>query len=168
MIFECRAETLEAQAVEFAGAKLMLVAVDGAAHVVPADAFLLLFQEKRVESAPVELPRYRALTKPVKKVAAPAPASAKKVATPSPATGATPDDGAMTTMQAVMSAVAEQPRTMAETQDRVCVILGWDLKNPKSRDRIYQNIWMALKNGKLEKRTDPATQLSRLFIKAAQ
>jgi hypothetical protein len=68
----------------------------------------------------------------------------------------------------MLQAIGESPRTSAETQDRVCVLMGWPTAEKKFRDRVYQAIWAAINAKKIEKRTDPGTQLSHLYLVGAK
>lgn len=72
------------------------------------------------------------------------------------------------TTEAMLQAIGEAPRTSAETQDRMCTLMGWPTTEKRYRDRAYQAIWAAINAGKIEKRTDPSTQLPRLYLKGAQ
>lgn len=162
MIYQSRATQVEAVPVVLAGSKLMAVAVDGAAHLVPADSFGLFFRPEETVEVPPVTEKVPAAPKPVMETVAkkqqPAkPPIARSVAKP----GGDPE---LSTLEAVMKAVAEHPRTQAEAQDRACDFLGWNGQDKKLRERVYQSIWLALKNGKLAKRTDPNTQLSHLYI----
>jgi hypothetical protein len=169
---------VEAQAVTFAGAGLMLVALNGAAHVLPAEAFELLFQpvleaqpEKEVGVA-VDLPfkfkeaPARPFTKSAKAASSVHMEKPKPgVVAPAAAAGKPAE---MTTGEAMIAVIREGKHTQAETIDRMCSLLGWAHGDKAARERCYQCIWLAKKNGKVVACDDPETQLPYLALAGAQ
>lgn len=185
MMYIPRASLVTAQPVEMAGASLMVVSVGGGYEVVAADSFNRLFRlteaaEAKPEKAAGVDPKLSAIPHPWSKKGKAQLDLRKKTAKPvessepsktigivkqtPPAGSEGGEAGELRTTEAMLAAVAEAPRTSAETQDRVCVMMGWPVGEKKYRDRVYQSIWVALKEGKIEKRTDPATQLSHLYL----
>ena len=171
MMYTPRVSLAEAAPVQLGDSRLMVVEIDGRPQVVAADSFLALFRpvEEAAPAEPVHQVDKKARPVPFKKAKAKRgraisiPPKAAAVEALAPVEG----DSEMTTSEAVFRAVDEKPRGVAETQDRVLVLLGWPESDKKYRDRVYQSIWANLKAGKLEKRTDPETQLSHLYRKGA-
>lgn len=187
-----RASLVAASPVEVAGAKLMVVAIAGGFEVVAADSFNRLFRPAEAADRPqAETETPEAATdetktphpwskkgkaqlalrtvKVAKRIESSEPSKTARIVkqTP-PAVVGGENASELRTTEALMQAVAESPRTGAETQDRVCVLMGWQTAEKKYRDRVYQAMWAALKDGKIEKRTDPATQLSHLYLAGAK
>ncbi len=73
-------------------------------------------------------------------------------------------DRELKTGTAVIMAVKECPRTTAELQDRVCVIMGWEPRDVQARGRIYAAIKARVDSGTLVKRDDPKTQLPAFYL----
>ena len=160
MIFESIYDQLEAsKPVEVGGHSLVVVEVAGSHYAIPAEVFELLFRPAesatRKESLPVATTPKK--TSPKKK--------AEAARRPSPAQ---PADG-MKTTEAVLQAVAEQPRTTAEVIERAAVILGvGPVPGDDWKKRLYANIDYNLRAGKLVRKTDPATQLTKIHLGGAQ
>lgn len=164
--------------VEMGDSKLMVVHVGEGWEVVAADSFNRLFRP--AESVDGVAPKKVDSQHPWKKKGGleskPRPAAAAKSVESSKASKSAPvvkqepsaEVPELGTTEAVMRAVVEAQRTQAETIDRVCQMLGWPVLEKKFRDRVYQAIWTALKDGKLQKRTDPSTQLSHLYLAGAK
>jgi hypothetical protein len=179
-----RASLVTATPVEISGAQLMVVAIGNGFEVVAADSFHRLFRP--AEPAAPEVAAEKAATphpwskkgkaqlnlrneKPAK-VVEPSAASKDVGIVRKALAAATGGENAseLRTTEAMLQAVGEAPRTSAETQDRVCVLMGWPTTEKKYRDRVYQAIWAAINAKKVEKRTDPATQLSHLYLVGAK
>lgn len=190
MMYIPRASLVTATPVEIAGASLMVVCVAGGYEVVGADAFNRLFRlTEAAETEPDKSagidPKLAATPHPwskagksqldlrKKKTAKPIesnePSKTVGIVKQTPAgVGGGENASELRTTEAMLQAIGEAPRTSAETQDRVCVLMGWPTTEKKYRDRVYQAIWTAMKDGKVEKRTDPSTQLPRLYLKGAE
>lgn len=190
MMYIPRASLVTAQPVEMAGVSLMVVCVGVKHEVVSADSFNRLFRladVAEVQPAKAELvdPKVAATPhpwsktgkaqlalrkeKPFKPVESSERSKSAAIVKQTPAAVAGAENTSeLGTTETVLKAVAEAPRTTAETQDRVCLMMGWPTGEKKYRDRVYQAVWAAVKEGKIEKRTDPSTQLPRLYLKGAQ
>lgn len=191
MMYIPRASLVTAEPVQISGASLMVVCVAGGYEVVAADSFNRLFRLTEAADQPEKAagidPKLSAPAHPwsktgkaqldlrKKKAAKPIESSepSKPVAivkqTPVPVAVAGGENASeLRTTEAMLQAVGEAPRTSAETQDRMCTLMGWPTTEKKYRDRAYQAIWAAINAGKIEKRTDPSTQLPRLYLKGAQ
>lgn len=168
MKFEPRVSGVEAVPFDLAGQEFFGVALEGRAHAIPADVFRLFFREQPDhfatcnESLPVAHTEAKTaavvgvLRSMHKKKSGPA----KKAAPRASADNST----GMTIGQTVRAAVAEAPRTRAETTDRACVLMGWDEKDQDGRQKISAVISYQLDRGQLVKRDDPKTQLPHLFL----
>jgi hypothetical protein len=181
VICNSRVGLVEAVPVELAGQRFSAVLVDGAAHLIPGAVFDLFFspvaavdpeteslreRAKKLASSPafqkaakeldevVGSPVFKAI--PVKQVKAGESGHATRSPHPSEKDG-------LSTGQAIRKAIGEGPQTTAEIQDRVCHLMGWQTNDKMARDRIYSTIWVMAKAGKIVKKTDPATQLSKLY-----
>jgi hypothetical protein len=156
--------SVEAEPFVLAGEDFFGVAVAGRAHAIPADVFRLFFGPEPAaatckESSPV--PSTDAMTAAVvgiirsggKKTA---PAPSQKIAATASSKSKIPD--------LIRKAVAEEPRTTAETQDRVCVLLGEDPSNKFIRGKVYASIYGLLRDKTLVKMDDPKTNLPKLFL----
>jgi hypothetical protein len=157
----------------------MVVCVAGGYEVVAADSFNRLFRLTEAAEAQPEKPTAIAhpwsktgkaqLDLRKKKVAKPVelsePSKTVGIVKQAPVAGAGGENTSeLRTTEAMLQAVGEAPRTSAETGDRVCVLMGWPTNEKKYRDRVYQAIWAALKAGKIEKRSDPSTQIPHLYL----
>jgi len=174
-----RVSLTSAVPVEMGDSKLMVVRVGDGWEVVAADSFKRLFRPAEQEQGPVTDAASKTESQhPWKKkggLESTRPTAAKSVVSTKASKAAPvvkqetsielPELG---TTEAVMRAVVEAPRTQAETMDRVCLMLNWPVQEKKFRDRVYQAIWTALKDGKLRKRTDPSTQLAHLYLAGAK
>lgn len=181
--YHVRYKTVEAQPVTLAGKPLMAFMAGGDMHLVSADAFHLFFQGEEEDSpvvsqpvvaplvmspVPPSAPKKRAAGKdplrmgrPRKEASAPVE---KKLSTCRPEAkgqilGVTPPS----VIGAVYLAVKEAPRTTAEVADRVISIFP-----DASRGAVWGYVLKLVKEGRLEKRDDPETQLTKLFLKAAE
>jgi len=163
VIYETRSQKVEAEPVVLAGEKMMAVAFAGAAHLVSADMFGVFFRPEVVAAAPaaVQAPPAAPAKQPrVKPAQRKLPAARPTEAASGPPNG----KQALTTGDAVTLAVKEGGHTQATAIDRACTIMGWDPADKVLRDRVYQNIWMRVKSGKLVKRDDPKTHLPVLHL----
>lgn len=164
----------------------MVVRIPGGYEVVAADSFNRLFRlAEASETEPEKVagidPKLSAAPHPwskkgkaqldlrKKKVAKPVessePSKTVGIVKQAPVAGAGGENTSeLRTTEAMLQAVGEAPRTSAETQDRVCVIMGWPTTERKYRDRVYQSIWAAIQAGKVEKRSDPSTQIPHLYL----
>jgi hypothetical protein len=183
--YNVRFKTVEAQPVMLGGKPLMAFMAGGDMHLVGSDAFSLFFVPEGEAaapppSAPVASPVVMSPVPPpaVKKRAAgdapvrmgrprkeaPPPAEEKEPSTGRPVAvgqilGVTPPS----VIGAVMLAVKEVPRTTAEVADRVIAVFP-----DASRGAVWGYVSKLVKEGRLEKRDDPATQLTKLYLKAAE
>jgi hypothetical protein len=189
MIHIPRASLVAATPVEVSGAQLVVVAIGGGFEVVAADSFHRLFRPAEAADRPQldngtqkeapETPhpwskkgkaqldlRKKKTAKPIESSE---PSKTVGIVKQTPAgMGGGENASELRTTEAMLQAVGEAPRTSAETQDRVCVLMGWPTAEKKFRDRVYQAIWAAINAKKIEKRTDPATQLSHLYLVGAK
>lgn len=172
-------QQVDAEPVQLAGERLMVVAAGGRAHAVPAEVFDLFFspetpkEEKdralveEIKAAgfrPVVPAAPKPAAKPVAKKTTPPPRPAAVFSTPPSTDAAAESDGSdLTTGEAIMRAVAEGPRTQTETIDRVVDLLGWDRNDNKKRNAVYNNIGYRLTTGALIKRDCPETHLPKLY-----
>ncbi len=196
MMYIPRVSLTSAAPVQMGDSKLMVVAVGDGFEVVAADSFNRLFRPAeaadrgQTEVGPPNKGSSPAAAAHPWTKKGKAEAAARKVAAPVRTAAAkriessdtsksqqivkqTPEGGErevgdLKTTEAMLKAVAEAPRTGAETQDRICQLMDWPVYEKKYRDRAYQSIWMALRDGKIEKRTDPTTQLSHLYLAGGQ
>ena len=190
MMYIPRASLVAAQPVDVAGDKLMVVAVAGGHEVVAAHSFHRLFRpaeasECQPKQADIVGPKQPATPhpwskkgkaqlelrreKPVKRIESSEPSKTTQIVKQTASPGAGGESASdLRTTEAMLQAIGEAPRTSAETQDRVCVLMGWPSTEKRYRDRAYQAIWVALRDGKVEKRTDPSTQLSHLYLAGAK
>ena len=190
MMYIPRASLVTAQPLKMAGASLMVVQIPGGYEVVAADSFNRLFRlAETAEAQPAKTvgvePKAAAIPHPwskrgkaqldlrKKKTSKPIessePLKTVRIVKQTPAAVAGVENvSELRTTEAMLQAVGEAPRTSAETQDRVCVLMGWPTTEKKFRDRVYQAIWSAINAKKIEKRTDPATQLPHLYLVGAK
>jgi len=179
--YHVRFNSVEAQPVTLAGKPLIAFMAAGEMHLVSADTFRLFFQgyveegdegtapcsaPAAVVVRPVPLPSEPMATKkrsagvgPVRVHKAPkAEVSDEPKGRPvavSQILGITPTS----VISCVMLAVKEAPRTTAEVADRVISIFP-----DAARSAIWGYVSKLMKEGQLEKRDDPQTQLAKLYV----
>lgn len=179
MIYRARKNEIEAVCLTLEGRELAAVSVDGMFKLMPADIFFLFFAEVAPEKEAVETPgppefRFRkspaALAKQVGERKPKPGRPARNEAAPRPSgkpssQGGLADTGTvMKTGDAVKLAIAERPMMSAEVKDRVCVLMGWPVKDEAARGRIHAAMKHLETTGAAVKRTDPNTQLDHWFL----
>ena len=176
---------VEAQQVVLGGKPLMAFMGGGEMHLVSADAFRLFFQGQEEEDGSVAS---KPVVAPVVMSPVPPPAKAERTGAPvrmgrprkerpaapeepepkgrpaakSQILGVTP----VSVIACVLLAVKEAPRTTAEVADRVMSVFP-----DASRGAIWGYVNKLAKEGRIERRDDPETQLTKLYPvagKAAQ
>lgn len=160
MIYQVKVPKVEAEAVVLSTGRVFVVNVNGTPHVMAAASFEQLYapvddraqKDGAIAAAVKALPA--APSRGVTKKAAPA---TKRTANTVPSAA-----GELSTGAAIMKALSEGPQTQAELTGRACQILGWDYQDKALRERVYENIWLRIKNGQIVKRDDPNTQLTKL------
>lgn len=184
MQYHARYKTVEAQPVTLAGKPLMAFMAGGEMHVVSADAFRLFFQGEE-EDLPVALkpvvaslvmspvppppPKKRAAGEGPVRMGRPRKAASAPPVDKEPSTGRPEAKGQIlgvtppSVIGAVYMAVQEAPRTTAEVADRVISIFP-----DASRGAVWGYVAKLAKEGRIEKRDDPQTQLTKLYVKASK
>jgi hypothetical protein len=167
VIYVANIDQVEASpVVEIAGRQVRVVELEGVHHVVPEQVFRLFFRV--ADTPPTVKEPLTVETSPKKKPVAPTPKK-KTTASTERVAPATAPGGEMTTTEAVLQAIGEQPRTTAETIERACVILGVGPTPAEEwKKRLYANIDYNLRAGKLVRKTDAATQLTKIHLGGAQ
>lgn len=160
MIYQVKVQQVEAEAVVLSTGRVFVVNVNGKLHVMAASSFEQLYApaDERAQKAGEIAAAVKALP------AAPPRRAIKKTAPTTTKTANTAPyvAGELSTGAAIMKALSEGPQTQAELTERACQILGWDYQDKALRERVYQNIWLRIKNGQIVKRDDPNTQLTKL------
>jgi hypothetical protein len=175
--YNVRYQTVEAQQVVLAGKPLMAFLAGGDMHLVSADAFSLFFVPEGgllpAPAAPVTAPLVMSPVpapvekKPKEKVRTGRPRKSdpprdKPEPQPRP-TGIVMIDGMYpeSISHATFLAIREAPRTKAEVCDRVIAAFP-----AASRGTIDGYISQLVVGGRVERRDDPNTQLTKLHLKA--
>lgn len=152
MNYVARSPIVTAEPVTLKDQSFMAVLVHGVAMLMDAQAFGMLYE--RAKDHERSMPEFRHPSVTPEKKAAPVAKKAvpvKKPVGPGPTA-------------VLIALVTEYPSTTAELQDRLLDRIGRDKGNKVDREWAYQAIWAALKNGKLVKKTDPETQLTRIHL----
>ena len=190
MIFHAKQHEIEAVVLKLDGQELAAVSINGEARLIPASTFNLFFAAVepveepaaaepmslrgeayqlaqqpafRRQAAEIAAPTGKAVAKYRKPAGAadPKPARAKKTVVPVVKVDA---ESGMKTGEAVRKAIAEQPRMSIEIKDRVCLLMGWPVKDESARSRIHAAMKHLLDTNQAVKRTDPHTQLDHWFL----
>lgn len=160
MIYQVKVPKVEAEAVVLSTGRVFVVNVNGTPHVMAAASFEQLY-------APVEerTAKDGAIADAVKALPiAPSRRPAAKTVNKGNANPGLPD---VTAADAVVKALANGPMTRAELTEQVCNLLGLDYRDKSASSKAYQAIWTKVQTGKVVKRDDPVTQLTKYHLGGA-